>query len=495
VTQSRVPPSRAKQSGRPGGKPTGAKPAAGGAKTTPESRSLRALNQAAKGIRPAGNPGVPAIYRRILIFVIWAGLAVPIWFWWDQTTGLNTLGAPALMTTGGRLAGLIGGYLLLIQVLLMSRVGIIDRAVSGARKSGWHRDLGAYVIGIITLHIILVTLGYAATAKTGVWHEFWTLLTTNQDMISALVAFSIMVILALMAIRSIRTRMPYGLWHGLHSCTYLILLFVYGHQFADGQQFVLSHAASVYWATLYFIVIAALLYGRVATPLLLNLRHDLTVEKVVPETPGVTSIYVSGKNLDKFPAIAGQYVRWRFLSAGDWWRSHPFSLSAAPNGGYLRLTVKTAGDHSGRLQQLAPGTKVLAEAPTGEFTADHRVRAGAVLIAAGSGIAPVRALMETLQPGTIVLFRARTNEDLIFKDEIDKLALARKMKVTYIVGHRDEEGPAAVVTPEGLRKLVPDIIARDVYICGPIGFAADMQRTLVELRVPHAQVHLDAFEL
>ncbi|HEY1488845.1 MAG TPA: ferredoxin reductase family protein [Micromonosporaceae bacterium] len=458
-------------------------------------RSLRSLNQAAGGVRPAREPGAPATRRRVLTFVVSVGLVITLGFWWHQTPGEATLGGPALMTTAGRLAGLIGGYLLLVQVFLMSRVPFVDRALSGARKSGWHRSLGAYVIGVITLHIVLVTLGYAATAKTGVWREAWTLLTTNQDMISALVAFSIMVTLAIMAVRSIRTRLPYGLWHGLHSCTYLILLFVYGHQFADGQQFVLSHAARVYWATLYILVIAAVVWGRVIAPLRLNLRHRLTVEAVVPETPGVTSIYVTGRRVGSFPAIAGQYVRWRFLTPGDWWRSHPFSLSAAPNSAYLRLTVKATGDFSDRLHELKPGTRVLAEAPTGEFTADHRVRAGAVLIAAGSGITPVRAIMETLPVGAIVLVRARTTEDLIFKDEIDRLAVARRMKVTYFVGHRDEPAAAALVTPDGLRKLVPDIAARDVYICGPVGFAAGVQRALLELRVPHTQVHLDAFEL
>ena len=193
---------------------------------------------------------------------------------------------------------------------------------------------------------MLITLGYAASAGTGVWHEAWTLLTTNQDMISALVAFCIMVGLALVAVRAIRTRLPYGLWHGAHSCIYLVLLSVYGHQFADGQQFVLSHAARVYWAVLYVGVIAAVVYGRVVTPLRLNLRHRLRVEAVVPETPGVVSMYVTGRQLAKLPAVAGQYVRWRFLTADGWWRSHPFSLSAAPNGGWLRLTVKAAGDYS-----------------------------------------------------------------------------------------------------------------------------------------------------
>ncbi len=349
------------------------------------------------------------------------------------------------------------------------------------------------MISIITLHIVLVTLGYAATAKTGVWREAWTLLTTNQDMISALVAFGIMVVLAVTAIRAIRTRLPYGVWHGMHACTYLILLFVYGHQFADGQQFVLSHAAHLYWATLYVLVIAAVVYGRGIAPVLLNLRHDLRVDAVVPETPGVTSIYLTGKRLDRFPAIAGQYVRWRFLSSGDWWRSHPFSLSAAPNGGYLRITVKAVGDFSERLQTPAPGTRVFAEAPTGEFTADHRVRTSAVLIAAGSGIAPIRAIMETLPYGSIVLYRARTPEDFTFQAEIDKLATSRRMKVHYLAGHRDEY--SALTEPEGLRKMVPDIAARDVYVCGPRAFATDVQRALIEARVPHRQVHLDAFEL
>ncbi len=431
--------------------------------------------------------------RRVLTALIWIGLAVTLGFWWRQTPGSAAMGSPALLTAGGRLAGLIGGYLLLIQVLLMSRVPIIDKALSGARKSAWHRNLGAYVISIITLHIVLITLGYAATAKTGVWREAWTLLTTNQDMISALVAFGIMVVLAVIAIRTIRTRLPYGVWHGLHACTYLILLFVYGHQFADGQQFVLSRAARVYWASLYFLVIAALIYGRLISPLLLNLRYDLRVDAVVPETPDVTSIYLTGKHLERFPAIAGQYVRWRFLSARDGWRSHPFSLSAAPNGGYLRITVKAAGDFSARLQTLAPGTRVLAEAPTGEFTADHRVRRTALLIAAGSGIAPVRAIMETLPPSSIVLYRARTAEDFTFRAEIDKLATARRMNVRYLPGHRDDYPD--LISPEGLREIVPDIATRDVYVCGPRGFADAMHVALLEARVPHRQIHLDAFEL
>ncbi len=117
------------------------------------------------------------------------------------------------------------------------------------------------------------------------------------------------------------------------------------------------------------------------------------------------------------------------------------------------------------------------------------------MIAAGSGIAPVRALMETVPSGSTVVFRARTDEDLIVKGELDKLAAARKMRMHYVVGHRADPEPAALMTAAGLRDLVPDIAARDVYICGPAGFGTELQRMLLEMRVPARQIHLDPFEL
>jgi predicted ferric reductase len=442
-----------------------------------------------------GGLSAATIRRRVLLTLLGAGLVVMLGFWWQQTNGNAVTGTTNLLTAGGRLAGLIGGYLLLVQVLLMSRVPVIERAVSGARKSRWHRDLGGYVVTIICLHVLLVTLGYAEAAGTGWLHEVWVVLTTYQDMISAAIAFGIMVAAAVIGLRSLRKRLPYGLWHALHAAVYLVLLLVYGHQFADGQQFVLSRAARVYWAVLYISVVVALVYGRVVVPVRLNLRHDLRVDGIVPEVPGVVSIYVTGARLDELGGEAGQYTHWRTLTRDGWWRAHPFSLSAAPNGKWLRLTVKAVGDRSRELQQLAPGTRVWIDRPTGEFTAEHRERAGALLIAAGSGIAPVRALMEDLPPGTVVVFRARTREELIFRAELDRLAEARGMQVWYVLGRRTDPEPARLFTAAGLTGLVPDIRARDVYICGPDGLATHVVDVLAELRVPPRQIHTDQFEL
>ena len=229
-------------------------------------------------------------------------------------------------------------------------------------------------------------------------------------------------------------------------------------------------------------------------PLALNLRHRLVVTEVVPEAPDMVSIYIGGRRLPELRARAGQYFRWRFLTRGCWWQAHPFSLSAAPNGQWLRLTVKVVGDHTANLARLRPGVRVFAEGPSGVFTADRRRRYRALLIAGGSGIAPIRALLEDLPDGTVVIYRARSEDELVFREELEWLAAERGARVWFVLGNRDDPWPKRVFTQRGMRELVPDVRRRDVYLCGPEGMVSTSVRALRRLRVPRRQIHLDPFE-
>jgi ferredoxin-NADP reductase len=55
------------------------------------------------------------------------------------------------------------------------------------------------------------------------------------------------------------------------------------------------------------------------------------------------------------------------------------------------------GAHTADLRDLDPGTRVWAEGPSGTFTAAHRTRERALLIAGGSGIAR-SAMLEGCRP-------------------------------------------------------------------------------------------------
>ena len=167
----------------------------------------------------------------------------------------------------------------------------------------------------------------------------------------------------------------------------------------------------VLWPGTLGVVVSA----RIGLPLWRSLRHQVRVVAVRPEGPGVVSIVLRGRRLDRLPVAGGQFFQWRFLRRGLWWQAHPYSLSAAPDGDLLRITVKDLGDHSAGLSRLAPGTRVAIEGPYGAFTADTAATDRLLLIGAGVGTAPILSLLQELPPeaDVAVLLRASTPAELV----------------------------------------------------------------------------------
>ncbi len=444
-----------------------------------------------RAVRPMARGGAT---RRLLKLAFWAGLFASVGLWWLDTPigSVDSLGAGLI--EAGRITGMIAGYVLLVQILLMTRVRWLDQRVSANDLVLLHRDLGGLLVVTVLAHAALLIVGYARLDGTTLWGETTTVLTTFQDMISAFVATGILVGVGLLALRAVRALLPYELWYYLHLTSYAVLLLGYGHQFAVGRDLVEPGLGRGFWIGLYVFVMLCWFWGRVMAPIRLNLRHRLRVAQVVHEGQDMFSLYVQGRRLDELQARAGQFFRWRFLARGCWPQAHPFSLSAAPNGRWLRLTIKAVGHHTEQLKWLDPGVRVLVEGPSGVFTAERRTRHRALLIAGGSGIAPIRALLEDLPRGTIVIYRASSPDDLIFREELDWLAEARDTQIHYVIGSRDDPGPRSVMTPKGIRRLVPDTSRRDVYLCGPEGLVTASVAILKRLRVPRRQIHLDPFE-
>ncbi|MEH1011699.1 ferredoxin reductase family protein [Micromonospora sp. CPCC 206060] len=404
-------------------------------------------------------------------------------------------GTTGVLTAAGRVTGLVAGYLLMVQVLLMSRLGVLERWIGGEELARWHRDIGPTLLVTVLAHMSLILTGYAAQRGHSVLAEAGVLLRDYHDMVGAFVAAGIMVMLGLTGIRAVRTALPYEFWYLLHLGSYLALLLGFGHQVANGQQLFRPGAAQTWWQTLYLLVLAALLWGRVVAPLVFNLRHRLRVTDVVAESPDTVSVYLTGRHLDRLRVHGGQFFRWRFLAPGHWWQSHPFSLSAPANGTWLRLTVKVVSGYTASLGQLRPGTRVWAEGPSGTFTAAHRHGDLALLIAGGSGITPIRALLEELPPGAALIYRSSTPDDVLLRRELDLLVESRDLDLWYVVGSRHDPGPRQVLSAAGLRHLVPDLTRRDVYLCGPPGLVRTSVDALRRAGVPRRQIHLASFEL
>ncbi len=109
------------------------------------------------------------------------------------------------------------------------------------------------------------------------------------------------------------------------------------------------------------------------------------------------------------------------------------------------------------------------------------------------GITPLRALFETLPlaPGDdLLLYRARSEDDLLFRDELDVLAARCGAGVRYLLGEDDGQ----LSTPS-LQRLVPDLPSRDVFLCGPPRLTAAVRTSLREAGLPPGQLHEERFAL
>ncbi len=379
----------------------------------------------------------------------------------------------------------------------MSRSPWLDQLFGMHRLTAWHRWIGFATVWLLLGHGIMTTLGYALADRLSAPVELWNMLTTYPYVLMATAGMAMLLAVGVTSVRLARRRLAYETWFGIHLYAYLAIALATAHQVVVGTDFAHDPVARVYWLALYAMVAALLITFRIGSPLALSLRHRLRVAHVVQEAPGVVSIYLVGRKLDRLAVRAGQYFIWRFLTPDGWWRGHPFSLSAAPNGEYLRLTVKNSGDYSRLLQGVRVGTGVFAEGPYGVLTGARRTRPQLLLIAGGIGVTPLRALLEELPVGRgnlTLLYRASDWSEVLFRDEIDELVRQRGGRVHYLVGQRgSEEMPSDPLQPKALRRLVPDIIRRDIYLCGSNAMMDAVEASLQWLHVPRSRIHSERF--
>jgi len=293
------------------------------------------------------------------------------------------------------------------------------------------------------------------------------------------------------SIRAARRRLRHERWHGVHLLMYVAIALSFGHMLA-GPDLVGHLWLQIAWALAYAHVFALVLRHRVLAPLRQAARHRLRVAEVRPEGPGVVSIHVEGQHVRELEAEPGQFFRWRFLTPDHWLTAHPFSLSAAPTATALRLTVKALGDGSRGLQHLPVGTWVIAEGPYGAITAARRSRRDVLLVAGGVGITPMRALFETLplRPGEdlLLLYRARSADELLFVDELEAIAAHRGARIGYVLGQGHHRMGAAE-----LLRMCPDLADRDVFMCGSPGLTTAVRRELRAAGLPSERLHEERF--
>ncbi|MFC8597823.1 ferric reductase-like transmembrane domain-containing protein [Isoptericola sp. NPDC057191] len=439
-------------------------------------------------------PGGVLLRGVVLRGALAVAVAATVAFWWRGTPTTAGTSPGAALTGLGELVGLVASVLVCAQLLLVGRVPWFERAVGLDRLVAWHRTLGTTVVLLVVTHVLLMVEGSSLLTRQAPWPEALSMLATMPDLLLALLGTAVFLAVGASSARLVRRHLSYEAWFLVHLSIYAGIYLAFWHQIAAGAHFVGSTAARTVWVLLYVATAAAVLTWRFVLPLVDAGRRGLRVTAVVPEAGGMTSVWVSGPGLGELPAVAGQFFLVRFVTRGHLVTAHPYSLSTAPTGDELRFTIGPLGDHSRAAARLRPGTRVHLEGPFGRFTADRARRHGVLLVAGGAGIGPVRALAEDLVlrgHDVVVVHRARTADGLGLGQE---LAQATAMTYLPVVGRRADLGYDPL-DARSLAALVPDVAARDVFVCGPPGMVGAVERAARAAGVPRSAVHHEELSL
>lgn len=426
---------------------------------------------------------------------------------WAQTVRLGT--RTDVLLAAGRFAGLLLASLALLQLLVMSRASWLEQVYGLDGLARVHHRIGQVFLVPLLAHPLLIVAAYGRS-DTGTLASGLTLVLQMDGIVGASIAFGLLTSILVYSLIQPWTSWDYQWWYAVHLAMYAAVVLAFWHQVTLGESLRASVAFAAYWWLVSCLTVGTVVACRVGLPLIRSVRHRFVVAAVVPETRNVTSVFITGRNLDAFRFRSGQFVTVRFLGRRLWAEAHPYSLSLPYDGKQLRLSIKAVGDFSSAVRDIKPGTRVVIEGPYGIFTSARATSPKVLCLAFGIGITPIRAIAEDLGKqgrDVILIYGSLKKNEIALRHEVDQLSVRYGMQVHHVLSEESDPplppaGDLARMTVSGgfvnqgyVQRVVPDLPERDVFLCGPPVVMRMLRKDLAALGAPAARVFTEQFSL
>ncbi len=230
----------------------------------------------------------------------------------------------------------------------------------------------------------------------------------------------------------------------------------------------------------------------------------LTCQQIISETHDVKTFVFSWAGKSQIKQLAGQHIN---LLVNIFGSAQPccYTIASGPSlKNQISLTIKRVPN--GKVSNFfhdhfKVGDTVKARTPSGHFHLPENIPKRVLLLSAGSGITPMLSMLRFMTKqqinNQIIFFHsARSEQDLIAKDEIDRLAKQHgNCQVVYTLTQQVKpqwQGYQGHLSQQMLTNI-EDLLLHDVYVCGPEGFRQTAQQHLRQLGLSKQKYHYETF--
>ena len=226
---------------------------------------------------------------------------------------------------------------------------------------------------------------------------------------------------------------------------------------------------------------------------------------LIQETPRVASLVLDMP--DWHGHDAGQHVDVRLTADDGYQAQRSYSIASAPEDSRLQITVERLEDGEVSpylVGEVKVGDKVELRGPIGGyFVWKADTTTPLLLVAGGSGVVPLMAMLRHRSAAgskvpTRLLYSSRTGDDIIYKEELDRVASSGDgVAVAYTLTRSQPsgwKGYARRIDSDMVREVAwPKQQSPIAFICGPTSFVESAAGLLVDLGYDPLRIKTERF--
>ncbi len=417
------------------------------------------------------------------------GIAVP--YVYESQTIFYKFGVEKAMLRAGKICGIMAALLLLFQLLLTSRLAVINRFLALDFMTVQHKYNGMLIVTLLTAHALLILIPEGLD-NLPIGLEFW-------PEIIGMVLYSSLLGLTLLSSLKDRIHIPHHIWLRLHRIVGFITVFLVivhirfvSESFKNGLPEI-----AVYVLTVLFLLLG---FRRLALYLFQPWNYQVESNKRL--NPGIHHITLAKTTRRAFDFFPGQFAFLRLDHPLTGAEAHPFSLSSSPDTtGKITFSIGTNGDWTGKIGSIPAGTKAFVDGPYGQFTHLHFRNAPALIfIAGGIGITPILSMLKYIaqtneQRPIHLIWSCRSQEDVVFQDILNNI-VSKMPNITinyHLTGGATGKGH---LTENHLNDLLGNYSRNStILLCGPPLMTASVRGHLKAAGFLGKNIHYESFTL